>query len=85
MGNSEPRYKVPGPRLHYLEQVLNQNRFNRLGYVLPMPTERCSCCKLYYEADNGWKMVLGGQSMTWAESIKSRRCCCTTGLCIKDH
>lgn len=36
-----------------------------------MPAEWTPCCMRFSKADNGWKMVRGGQSITWVKCLNS--------------
>lgn len=51
--------------------ALNTNNSRRLENILRMCTERLLYLILLSEVSKGWKMVRGGKSMTWVETVKA--------------
>lgn len=53
LSNSEVRSVVLGPRVHFLEEILNLNKLRWLGHVLSIAKERLTCRTLLSERRNG--------------------------------
>lgn len=71
VNNSKVVPKILGWYVQPPEEALTAKKLRRLSRVLRAPTERLLLCTLFTEAHNDCRMILDGQSITWANCMKA--------------
>uniref|UniRef100_A0A183K3E3 Endonuclease-reverse transcriptase n=1 Tax=Schistosoma curassoni TaxID=6186 RepID=A0A183K3E3_9TREM len=92
VSNSEIRRRVLWNDGKSVDEVVNLHRVRWLGYVLRMPEHRLPRRAMLTGVGDGWKKVMGGQTKTWYQCMKSQTSgvshvgrCRLLGWCPRDH